>query len=93
MNREELMRKIQQLSFAKCETELFLDTHPECMMALNYYNKIVGELDVAMEEYQNMYGPIVAEASGADKWSWVNGPWPWQNSDTQDLRSANGGKK
>ena len=29
MNREDLMRRIQALSFAKVETELFLDTHPE----------------------------------------------------------------
>ena len=80
MNKSELMRKIQELSFAKVETELFLDTHPECKLALDYYRKVVDELDMAMTEYQNKYGPIVADATMGDSWSWVEGPWPWQHN-------------
>ena len=78
MNKSELMRKIQELSFAKVETELFLDTHPECKLALDFYRKTTDELDMAMTEYQNKYGPIVAGASIGDTWTWVEGAWPWQ---------------
>lgn len=78
MNKADLMKKIQELSFAKVETELFLDTHPECKQALDYHHKIVDELDMAMSEYQNKYGPIVSGGVIGDSWSWVEGAWPWQ---------------
>lgn len=78
MNEEQLMRKIQALSFAKVETALFLDTHPECKMALDYFHTVTEELDGAMSEYQNMYGPLFAEGASADRWNWTDGPWPWQ---------------
>ena len=39
-----LLKQIQALSLAKVETELFLDTHPECKMALNYYKATLEKL-------------------------------------------------
>ena len=74
-----LMRKIQELSFAKVETELYLDTHPECQRALEYYREILRALDEVMTEYQNKYGPIYTEGVMGDRWTWVEGAWPWQN--------------
>ena len=35
----------------------------------------------AIKEYAAAYGPLTidtAEASCADRWNWVNEPWPWQ---------------
>ena len=78
MNRDDLMRRIQALSFAKVEAELFLDTHPECLAALDYYHSVAEELDAAVAEYQESYGPIRAEGSARDRWSWADSPWPWQ---------------
>ena len=86
MNRDELMKRIQELSFAKVETELFLDTHPECKAALDYYKGVTEELDMAMTEYQNKYGPIVAEASMGDRWAWIDGAWPWQMNGQENGR-------
>ena len=82
-SRTELLRKVQALSFAKVETELYLDTHPDSAQALSYYKKILGELDEAMTEYQNKYGPLFAEGVVGDRWTWVEGLWPWQ-LDTED---------
>ena len=78
-----LLKKIQALSFAKNETELFLDTHPDSASALNYYKDILTELDGLMTEYQNKFGPLFAEGVVGDKWTWVEGKWPWQK-DTED---------
>lgn len=75
--KNQLMRKIQELSFAKVETELYLDTHPDCKMALEYYRNILSELDGVMTEYQNKYGPIFAEGTVGDRWTWANDKWPW----------------
>ena len=76
--RNALLKKITALSFAKDETQLFLDTHPNCTMALNYYKEVIDELDELMTEYQNMYGPLYAEGVVGDRWSWIEGKWPWQ---------------
>ena len=81
--RENLLRRIQELSFAKVETELYLDTHPDSAAALDYYKKNLTMLDDAMTEYQNKYGPLFAEGVVADRWTWVEGKWPWQ-IDTED---------
>ena len=81
--RENLLRKIQALSFAKVETELYLDTHPDSRQALEYYRNTLSELDEAMTEYQNKYGPLFAEGVVGDRWTWVEGKWPWQ-LDTED---------
>jgi len=94
MNKQELLKKIQQLSFAKVEAELFLDTHPECTQALDYYKKTVNSLEMLMEEYQNTYGPLVAMAVQGDKWTWVDGPWPWhidwdENANGKSGRNGN----
>lgn len=82
-NRENLLRKIQALSFAKVETELYLDVYPEAAQALSYYRNILSQLDEAMTEYQNKYGPLFAEGVVGDRWTWVEGKWPWQ-LDTED---------
>lgn len=82
-NKESLLRKIQALSFAKVETELYLDVYPEATGALDYYKNILSQLDEAMTEYQNKYGPLFAEGVVGDKWTWVEGKWPWQ-LDTED---------
>ena len=78
MDKENLLRRIQALSFAKVETELYLDTHPNASQALEYYRNILAELDEAMTEYQNKYGPLFAEGVVGDRWTWVDGKWPWQ---------------
>ena len=82
-NKESLLRKIQALSFAKVETELYLDVYPESAAALDYYRNILSQLDEAMTEYQNKYGPLFAEGVVGDRWTWVEGKWPWQ-LDTED---------
>ena len=79
-DRAELMKKIQALSFAKTETELYLDAHPETMAALEYYKEVVGRLGMAIEEYEGKYGPITAGKTQVDRWTWVDGAWPWQYS-------------
>ena len=81
--KNDLLRKVQALSFAKVETELYLDTHPDSQQAMSYYENILSELDEAMTEYQNKYGPLFAEGVVGDRWTWVEGTWPWQ-IDTED---------
>ena len=50
MNRDELMRRIQETGFAVYDTVLFLDSHPTCQVALDFYR-----------ENKHMYERYVAE--------------------------------
>lgn len=74
----ELMKKLQELAFAKVECELYLDAYPECVAALDYYKGIIGEYTRLAELYENTIGPIRQENITADRWTWVDTPWPWQ---------------
>ena len=91
MTKSELMRKIQALAFAKTETELYLDCHPDNAAAIEYYHKINEELDSYILEYSNKFGPIRAADSSRREWNWVGDAWPWhvnfeeENSDNVDL--------
>ena len=80
MTREELMDKIHAISFAMTEAQLFLDTHPDCRAALDYFRNLRDELDGLTTEYQNQYGPLFADMTVGDKWAWIDGPWPWQHN-------------
>ena len=73
-----LLKKIQALAFAKVETELYLDAHPECASALEYYKNLIREYGALTEKYENKYGPIRQENVVGDSWTWVASPWPWQ---------------
>lgn len=80
MNKDALLDRIHALSFAMTEAQLFLDTHPECRDALIYFKDLRAQLDAAMTEYQNTHGPLLADMTVGDKWSWIDGPWPWQHN-------------
>ena len=82
--RSALMKKIQSLSFAKVESELFLDTHPECRQALEYYKEVVKNLGDALDEYSAKYGPILSADIEGDKWTWTDGSWPWHITGKED---------
>lgn len=73
----ELMNRIQKLAFAKTESELFLDTHPECRQALEYFKEVVKNLEAAVEEYAAKYGPITSSDVEGDGWTWAESAWPW----------------
>lgn len=77
-----LLEKIRALTFAKTELELYLDTHPRCKVALDYYYQNIEALRELTELYESVYGPLTAAGNvSPDGWTWVNGPWPWQRAD------------
>lgn len=76
-----LAEQVRQLDFVKRELELYLDTHPNCRTALDYYYQTVQALNRLTEEYHNTYGPLVAAgANDPEHWTWTDTPWPWQQA-------------
>lgn len=82
LDREALFEKIRALGFVKVELELYLDTHPGCRVALDYYKQTVTALDELTADYEDRFGPLTAKGvTDSERWSWVDSPWPWHRAD------------
>jgi len=79
LSERELMKKIQELAFAKAEIQLFLCTHEDNAQALEDYYKLREDLAGATADYERKYGPLTADAVVGSRYSFSDMPWPWQN--------------
>lgn len=78
-NRAMCLRKIQIIDFVLNDTALYLDTHPCCKEAMEYYNKFLEIRKSAVKEYTNAFGPLEREdQKDCGGFKWVEGPWPWE---------------
>ncbi len=79
----DLLYRIQMYGFVLDEARLYLDTHPDNDLALEYYRKYSELYRRAVAEYESVCGPLTANsASSTDgaSWRWIEGGWPWQGS-------------
>lgn len=82
-DKQKMMRKLQQASFALVEANLYLDSHPTCKMGLEYFAKHKAEYDKIEAEYVEKYGPVNVKQSGNDKkWEWATTPFPWERGES-----------
>lgn len=80
-NRRQLLSYINEVSFGAYEALLFLDTHPDCMEAMQYFQEHNEKRNFALKEYARLYGPLNLANIDSDcemSWEWVNQPWPWE---------------
>jgi len=78
-DQKKLYKIIQQLSFAVNEVTLYLDTHPHCRQAIQYYKKHRDALKEAVSLYEEKYGPMTMYGiNSCDNWTWVHDQWPWE---------------
>ena len=81
--KQKLMRKLMQCSFALVEANLYLDSHPTCTMGLEYFRKHNEEYNEILAEYTKKYGPItVGDSQSTKKWDWVTTPFPWERGES-----------
>ncbi len=79
MNRERLMREIQEVGFALVDTNLFLDSHPDCSIALDFFRDMQVKYAKLTADYEMEFGPLTAFDTDTEQgWTWVQGPWPWE---------------
>lgn len=80
-SREQLLQKINEVSFAVNDIHLFLNTHPECQDALDYYKEKMMERKKYMKEYAETFGPLTIDdawKSSESCWKWVTEAFPWE---------------
>lgn len=93
-DRQMMVLQIQQLTFMLVELNLFLDTHPQDVMALGQYNALHEQFHALMEQYNMMHGPLMNfghAPGGMDRFEWVDDPWPWEK-DANPTLMCGGGK-
>ncbi|SHJ95156.1 spore coat protein CotJB [Tepidibacter formicigenes] len=80
MDREELLRKIQEVEFACIDFNLYLDTHPNDEKALRDYNTLANEAMKLRKIYEINYGPLTNFGFSLTQYpfAWLNEPWPWE---------------
>jgi spore coat protein JB len=76
----DMLEKLQVLDFTLVELNLYLDTHPEDLAALQQFNQMALERRHLAEHFQHLYGPLqnFGHSFSRYPWEWVNVPWPWQ---------------
>ena len=73
------MHDVQTTGFALTEATLYLDTHPNCPMALEYFGKMKTMCEEAKAKYEKHHGPLTVYGVDSDTgWSWTKEPMPWQ---------------
>jgi len=79
--RQRLLKLIQMYDFAIKDLNLYLDTHPGCAAALQYFHKYKELSAKAYDQYIKLYGPIIPkQVTSTEHWTWINSPWPWERS-------------
>lgn len=79
MNQQQLLRYIQETGFDVIDTNLFLDTHPDCQEALEHFCRVRSQFLEARAIYEAAYGPLTIDNVNVEnEWTWINQPWPWE---------------
>lgn len=82
-SRKEMLDWINVISFAVDDVKLFLDSHPDCQEALDYFQDMKAQRVQALKEYAKYYGPLTIDTTDPScmreqRWMWTDEPWPWQ---------------
>lgn len=75
---DKLLQSVYETGFALDEATLYLDTHPNCPMAMQYFQNTRRMNRQAMKAYEEVNGPLQVADADSNSWNWVNGPWPWE---------------
>lgn len=81
MSKDQLLNRINQLSFAVVEMTLYLDSHPTDEEAMAYFEEKSALRNEALEAYARNFGPLTIDTANDTSsrcWEWVNQPWPWE---------------
>lgn len=76
-----LLKRIQEVEFTALELNLYLNTHPDDVNALEQFSRMHTELCNLKRQYEEQYGPLLNYGFGLNKgntWLWALQPWPWE---------------
>lgn len=77
--REMLLMKVMEYSFAINDLNLYLDLNPEDMEAYRLFQKYVEEEKACKKIFNEKYGPLVVTDDNYPNFEWSANPWPWDS--------------
>lgn len=77
--REELLLKIQQLTFVLKDLNLYLDLYPQNTKMLNIFKFYSNELKKLKDLYNKEYFALCVSDVSKNYFDWISSPWPWDN--------------
>lgn len=91
-DKAQLLKEINESSFAVNDITLYLDTHPQDMDALQFFQTHRAKRKAAMQEFESNFYPLTVDCienlnppsstdsnySGTTHWTWSDGPAPWE---------------
>lgn len=76
------MTELQALGFVIHELNLYLDTHSDDEEAFALLQKYVALEQSARATYLENNGPLTVKETAMDaRYTWVDGPWPWERQE------------
>ena len=76
--KDELLLRIQQLTFNLIDLGLYLDLNPMDRDIYYDYKATAIELNRNKDLYESNYGPLcMSETINYDNYRWLSDPWPW----------------
>jgi spore coat protein JB len=79
MNQAGLLQWIDMVSFAVTDINLYLDSHPDDLEAIQYFNHYADLRRTALSAYAEKYGALTIDTANPEHfWNWAMEPWPWE---------------
>ena len=76
-----MLNDIGIVDFTLVDLMLYLDTHPTCKEAMEYFNHYAKVKNKMMKEFSMLYFPLTNDlAESTTEWRWGNAPLPWERS-------------
>ena len=73
------LKNLMSLDFKLYDLQLYLNTHPDDIEAIEAYRELAEEAEMAKKKYEEEYGPLTAKNAAIDcEWVWIKNPWPWE---------------
>lgn len=84
VNREQLLTKINEVSFFLDDLTLYLDTHENDTQALQLYQEKAKECDELKKQFAQQFYPLtkmcIPSCENSQKFCWLCGPTPWEGA-------------
>ena len=78
--RNQLLIKIDEASFAAHDLNLYLDLNPNDTAMIKLFNDYKNQAMELSNQYEAKYGPLTlnSNVTNTTVWTWNNNPWPWE---------------
>lgn len=81
---QELMKKLNTVSFYLDDLGLFLDTHPACAEAISLYREKLQERKQLLSQFSEEFYPLtkasITKNTACESFCWAKGPAPWEGA-------------